>query len=351
MYIQKQVELKVLKFILDQRLITPGDSLLVAVSGGADSVCLLMLLAKWAKVRQWKLKVAYFDHGLRSAAKKEALFVERISKKLGLSFVRGYANCKVLKKISKCSTEEIARKARYEFLQKEAKHMDSPVKPGNDSFRGDDRGAKIALAHHMNDQVETFFVNLLKGSGLGGLSGMKPQEGNLIRPLLTLTKEEILAYLKSQKISFLTDETNRSHPFLRNKVRQCLLPYIERVFPEWNLLKTLPRLMAVLKAEHELLGLLAEQWERQFVSPWGLAPQGAGYRIGTKEFLALPAGLQRRIIKNTLEKLSPQRNFTSSHVEENRKLFSNPTSQKILVLPEGVRAKKLKNEVFFNKII
>ena len=175
---------------------------------------------------------------------------------------------------------------------------------------------------------------------------MKSQEGNIIRPLLSVTKEEILAYLKSQKISFLTDETNVSHPFLRNKVRHSLLPYIERTFPEWNLLKTLPRLMAVLKAEHELLGLLAQHWEGQFVSI-----KGAGYVIGTKEFLALPSALQRRIIKNTLEKLSSQRNFTSSHIEENRKLFSNPVSQKILMLPEGVRAKKLKNEVFFNKIM
>ncbi|MBI2645527.1 MAG: tRNA lysidine(34) synthetase TilS [Deltaproteobacteria bacterium] len=327
MRIQKQVELKVLKFIFDQKLISSGDSVLVAVSGGGDSVSLLVLLAKWAKVRNWTLKVAYFDHGLRRASKKEALFVERLARKLELPFVRGYANCKALKKISKLSTEEIARKIRYEFLRKEAE-------------------GKIALAHHMNDQVETFFVALLKGGGLGGLSGMKSQEGNLIRPLLSLSKEEILAYLKSQKISFLTDETNVSHPFLRNKVRHQLLPYIERVFPEWNLLKTLPRLMSVLKAEHELLGLLARHWEEQFVSI-----KGAGYAIGTKEFLALPSALQRRIIKNTLEKLSSQRNFTSSHIEENRKLFSNPVSQKILMLPEGVRAKKLKNEVFFNKII
>src|SRR3989338_8569948 len=248
--IKKQVELKVLKFISDHKLISPGDLVLVAVSGGPYSVCLLMLLAKWANVRNWKLKVAYFDHGLRAAAKKEAFFVEQLAKNLALPFVKGYANCKRLKTKSKLSTEEIARRERYAFLQKEAK-------------------GKIALAHHLNDQVETFFLALLKGSGLGGLSGMTLKAGSLIRPLLTLTKEEILAYLKSRKISFLTDETNLSHPFLRNKVRHKLLPYIEKIFPEWNLPKTLPRLMAVLKAEHELLGLLAKQWEEQFVSPLG----------------------------------------------------------------------------------
>ena len=331
MHIQKQIELKVLKFISDQGLISFKESIVVAVSGGPDSVFLLMLLAQWARARSWKLKVAYFDHGLRRASKKEALFVEALAQNLALPFVKGAADCKVLKEKLNLSTEEVARKARYAFLQKEAQSFGQ---------------AKIALAHHLNDQVETFFVALLKGGGLGGLSGMKSQEKNIIRPLLTLTKEEILAYLNSQKISFLTDETNLSHPFLRNKVRHKLLPYIERTFPEWNLYKTLPRLMTVLKSEHELLGLLAEHWEAQFVRV-----QGAGYRIGTKEFLALPSALQRRIIKNTLEKLSSQRNFTSSHIEENRKLFSNPVSQKVLVLPEGVRAKKLKNEVFFNKII
>ncbi len=335
MVFQKQFELKVLKFISDQKLILPGDSVVVAVSGGPDSVCLLMLLSKWAKARNWNVKVAYFDHGLRAAAKKEAHFVERLAKEMGFPFVQGSADCKRLKENTKLSTEEIARKVRYSFLQKEAQQMDPR------SYL-----AKIAVAHHRDDQVETFFIALLKGSGLGGLSGMSASEGNMIRPLLAVTKEDIQQYLKSQKISFLTDETNASHLFLRNKVRLKLLPYLKKTFPEWNILKTLPRMVTVLKSEHEFLKRVAKEWERQFV---GIHKNG--YVIGTKDFLGLPMALQRRIIKNTLEKLSPQRNFTSSHVEENRKLFLNAVSQKTLVLPEGVRVKKVKNEVFFNKTI
>ncbi|HBQ20515.1 MAG: tRNA lysidine(34) synthetase TilS [Deltaproteobacteria bacterium GWA2_38_16] len=332
-------ELKVLKFIDDEKLILSRDSLLLAISGGMDSMCLLYLLEKWAKVRKWDLKVAYFDHGIRPAAKKESYFVRDEARKLGISCVLGKGKSLSLKEKQNLSLEEAARKLRYEFLRKEAKRMDP-------RFRGDDRHVKIVLAHHLNDQVETFFVQLLTGSGLGGLSGMKSQEGVLIRPLLCVTKKEIQGYVKLKKIKYVHDETNLSLRMVRNRVRLKLFPAIQRLFPEWNLLKTLPKMMRVMKLEHEFMKTIAQEWTSK-----NLISENKGYGVPLSLFQQLPSAVQRRIIKNVLEKFSTSRNYTSSHIEENRKLFYNPISYKKIQLPDGIEAQKLKNEVFFRKAL
>lgn len=327
---EKQFELKVLKFIKDMSLFQSENRLLVAVSGGADSLCLLTLLSKWANPKQWKIKVAYFDHGLRKEAKKEKLFVRSWAKKLGFSFVSGKGNS-LRKKKEGFSTEEAARKLRYDFLYKEAQKFEC---------------AKIILAHHLDDQVETFFVQLIRGCGLGGLSGMKVKDGNIIRPLLCVTKTEILKYLKKKSVSFIEDETNQSLIYLRNKVRHKLLPFLKRHFPEWNITKTLPKMMSVFKDEHEFLNVFSTEWCLQ-----NLGKKRGEYEIMVNIFKQLPLAIQRRIIKNTLEPFSKMRNFTSSHIEEIRKLFFNPISYKKLLLPEGIIAQKYKKAVFFSQTL
>lgn len=317
----KQFELKVLKFIKDNELFDSPDRLLVAVSGGPDSLCLLLLLAKWAKRWTWQIKVAYFDHGLRKAAKEEALFVKSWAKKLGFPFVSSKGNSSKKKKEG-FSVEEAARNLRYEFLKKEAQKFNN---------------SKMVVAHHINDQIETFFIQLLKGAGLGGLSGMKAKVNSLIRPLLGVTKKEILEYLDHKNIRFRQDETNLEKTFLRNHIRLKLIPFLKGHFSEWNIEKTLPKMMNVLKDEHEFL--------ERFIS------KREGYEVEIERFKKLPPALQRRMIKNTLEKLGTMRNFSSSHVEESRKLFFNPASNKTLTLPEGVRVKKFKKAVFFSETL
>jgi len=325
----QKFEIKVLKFLDDQKLFERGDALLLGISGGADSISLLSLMSKWAKVRGWKIKVAYFDHLLRKDSKRESAHIKKECQKLKVPFIEGRGDVKRLKESQKLSLEEAARKLRYDFLRKEAKKF---------------KNAKIVVAHHLNDQVETFFVQLLKGAGLGGLSGMSPDQFNIVRPLLCVTKSEIEEYLKAKKIKFFLDKTNRSEKIVRNKVRRKLLPYLERQF-DFNLLKTIPKLMTILKEEHLYLEQLAQAWRRTY-----LRRTAEGVYIETGDFRQLPKALQRRVIKITLDQLSVQRNYSSLHVERNRELFYNPNSHKVLMLPDGVRVKKLKKSVFFSKI-
>lgn len=324
----KKMELGVKRFISEEKLLKKGDHLLIAVSGGADSLCLLLLLHHWAYRENWKLKVAYFDHGLRKETLAEKAFVESWAKKLKLPFVGGKGETKKLKSLKKYSLEESARYLRYAFLKKEAQKFNN---------------AKVAVAHHLNDQVETFFVTLLKGSGLGGLSGMKSfvREGEIqiVRPLLCVSKQEILEYLKFRKVAFCRDETNTDTTLMRNKVRLKLLPFLEKNF-KWNILKSLPRMMKIFKEEHEVLEGMTQPWLLRHVEQ---TKERA--HISIDPFVSLPVALQRRVIKKVLDRFSPHRNYSSSHVEKNRGLFLNPVSHKRLMLPEGVVSEKLKTGV------
>ncbi len=337
---KKKFELKVRRFIRDEGLLTKDDRCVVAVSGGADSLCLLLLLSQWAKREGWDLKVAYFHHHLRDSADAEKVFVRNWSEKLGFPFVSGEADCGTIQKEQKLSMEEAARGERYRFLKKEAETFGS--------FMNRQRTVKIATGHHLDDQVETFFVNLIKGSGPSGLSGMKPKTERknecLIRPLLTVTKQEILDYLQLQNIRYCLDETNDSHHILRNRVRHRLIPFLKKEF-QWNLFKSLPRMMGVLASENQFLKAIEKEWGERHIH-WKKG--GASIRVG--DFKNLDVALQRRIIKMVLDRFSPRRNYSSQHIEENRKLFFNAVSNKKIILPEGIVASRTKEEIQWQKI-
>ena len=321
---KKSFELKIKRHISEEGIFTKGEHLLLAVSGGPDSLCMLILMNRWAKSERWKLKVAYFDHQLRDASRKEAAHVQQRCKMLHVACVEGRGDTQKFKQTKKLSLEESARLLRYQFLKKEARKFNH---------------AKIVLAHHLNDQVETFFVSLLKGAGLGGLSGMKPLDGRLARPLLTVTKKEILRYLEIRNIHYCVDETNLNEMILRNKVRAKLLPFLEQQFA-WNIYKTLPRMMRVWKAEHETLESVVSYWFSERIEK-----KAYGYAMGVKTFLQSPVSVQRRIIKRIVDKLSTKRHYSSMHIERNRRLFMNPVSGKKVLLPEGIIAEKSKEEV------
>ncbi len=321
---KKKFELKVKRFIREEGLLVRNDRCLIAVSGGPDSICLLHLLSKWGKLENWELRVAYFNHRLRNAADREKDFVRIAAERLGIDFVFSESNCQEMQKIEKLSLEEVARRERYRFLQEQAAIFSC---------------AKIATAHHLDDQVETFFVNVIKGSGLSGLSGMQPKNGALVRPLLTVTKQEILNYLQLQNIHYCLDETNDSHHILRNRVRHRLIPFLKKEF-QWNLFKSLPRMMGVLSSENLFLKAIEKEWGMRHIH-WQKG--GASIRIG--DFKNLDVALQRRIIKRVLDRFSPRRNYSGRHIEENRKLFFNAVSNKKIILPEGIVAKRLKQSV------
>jgi tRNA(Ile)-lysidine synthase len=227
--------------------LSPRKKLIVAVSGGADSVALLHLLIDTG---YRNLVVAHFNHLLRGKASDgDAEFVRKLAAKLKLPFVLGAGDVRELASASKCSVETAAREARYGFLAWTALKY---------------RTSQVVLAHHADDQLETCLFNFLRGSGIAGLSGMKPRskrnidgtELELLRPLLQIPKAELLAYLKARKIRFREDATNSVAEASRNKLRLKALPLIEELLgPSFK--GSIVRNARLLADEEELLSSLA----------------------------------------------------------------------------------------------
>ena len=264
-----------------RRLLARGQKILVAVSGGADSLVLLHVLNWLAPKNRWEISVAHFNHQLRGrASAADEKLVRQTAKKLRLNFFGDSADVKAFAAQSKISMEMAARKLRHEFLAKTARENKIPT---------------VALAHHADDQVELFFLRLLRGAGGEGLAGMKwrsrsPVDSKvwLARPLLGFSKAEVLAVARANKIVFRDDATNFSSDFLRNRIRNELLPLLQKNYQP-GLAKTVLRLMEITGAEAEFTGATAAAW-------LGRAPE-AGARPG---FVGLPVAVQRKVLQRQL---------------------------------------------------
>ena len=198
-------------------MIPPGRRILVAVSGGADSMCLLELLRKLQERAQLEIRVLHVHHGLRESAEDDLQYVAEYCKEAGIPFqavrvdAAGYAAANGL------SVEEAARHLRYEALEKAAKEWDT---------QADHSECRIAVAHHIEDQSETVLFNLVRGSRLTGLRGMLPVNGRIIRPLLCCSREEIESYLMEHGITWREDETNEDVRYSRNLIRKQVMPLL-----------------------------------------------------------------------------------------------------------------------------
>jgi len=213
-----------------------GNHILIAVSGGADSVALLHLLHESARRCRWRLTVAHLNHGIRGrAAGEDARFVEAMARRLRIPCVIGKARVPALAKRRGHSLEMAARDARYAFLARTAKAVKADM---------------IATAHTADDQAETILLKLMRGAGRGGLSGMAGVTEwrgiPVVRPLLGMTRQGIESYLRERKLTWREDESNRDTAFLRNRVRHELLPLLER---DYN-----PKIREALLRTGEILG-------------------------------------------------------------------------------------------------
>ena len=208
---------KVYRYMKSCHMIPPGRRILVAVSGGADSMCLLEVLRKLQERAQLEIRVLHVHHGLRESAEDDLQYVAEYCKEAGIPFqavrvdAAGYAAANGL------SVEEAARHLRYEALEKAAKEWDT---------QADHSECRIAVAHHIEDQSETVLFNLVRGSRLTGLRGMLPVNGRIIRPLLCCSREEIESYLMEHGITWREDETNEDVRYSRNLIRKQVMPLL-----------------------------------------------------------------------------------------------------------------------------
>ena len=239
----------VLTYARREGLFATGDRVLVAVSGGPDSVALLHLLVRLAPELGLDLGVAHFDHGLRGEdSRADADFVADLARRLGLPCHQGRGQVRDAARRDKVSLQMAARKLRLQFLQ--------------DTRRGHGY-AKLALGHTADDQVELFWLRLLRGAGLEGLKGMWPAtpEG-LVRPLLAVGKAVLLAWLEQEALPYRLDASNLSRAYLRNRVRLDLLPHLTRGYNP-RLAQTIWRTQSLLQEDERFLARdTAAAWDR-----------------------------------------------------------------------------------------
>lgn len=300
-------------------LLAPGERVVVAVSGGADSVTLLHLLCRLRDQMKLDLYAAHLNHGLRKEAEHEAEFVRHLAQLWGVPLT--VENGDVLsQRRPGDSLEDVARRVRRAFLERVADRLDA---------------GKIALGHQANDQAETLLMHLIRGSGLSGLAGMAWRQGRLIRPLLGVTREQIREYCLKHSISWVEDPSNSSLNHLRNRIRSVLLPLLAA---EYN-----PRILQVLG---QTASILAEEelcLEEEINRLWPVLARREDNAVclRAEHLRKIQVPLARRAVRKAFfELVGRENNFlTFGHVQEILGLLARAEG-KTLHLPRGVIARR-----------
>ncbi len=210
----KATEQKILRFIKENELCFPGEKVLVALSGGPDSVFLLHFLNKFKNKFKIEIGVVHINHRLRgNDSERDELFCKAICDELSVPFYILRKDIKSYSKKNKISLEVAGRKIRYEFFEK---------------ISSENKYDKIVTAHNADDNAETVLLNLIKGTGIKGIAGIPVKRNNIVRPILSLTKKEILDYLNENQFEYRVDESNLSNDFERNFLRNEVIPLIQK---------------------------------------------------------------------------------------------------------------------------
>lgn len=244
-YIIKNIE----QNIIENNLIKNNDKIVVGVSGGPDSMCLLDSLITLKNVFtnkydiSYSLIVAHVNHMIREESKKEKIYVENFCKKYDIPFYYLEEDVKINSKREKMSEEAYGRKIRYEFFEE---------------VRKKENAMSIATAHNMDDDIETIILNIIRGTGLKGLTGMNYRYNNIIRPLLDIEKSDILEYNYKRNLNPCIDKTNFENIYSRNKVRNILIPTLKSEYNS-NIKQSIIRMKNILEEDEDFLDKYTEK--------------------------------------------------------------------------------------------
>lgn len=315
---------RVRKTIENHSLLNRGDHLLVAVSGGADSVALLRILVRLADEYRLRLTSAHLNHGLRGAeSDRDEGFVRDLSAEMGIDSICKAVDIASLSRDKGRSVEDIGREERYRFFGEAAEKCGA---------------GKIATGHHRDDQAETVLMHLLRGSGPEGLRGILPiRSGRLIRPLIDVGRDQILEFLRQDGCLYTTDSSNASPVFLRNRIRVGLIPELKAKYNP-RLVEGLCHTAGIIRREDDYLQSVVHR----IVGGWGIASNPAEAIVPIAAFRELHEALQGRIIKLLLEAYAPSGNgIAYRHIEAVLGLAGKPDGRlRSLNLPFGIRVER-----------
>ncbi|UCD77950.1 MAG: tRNA lysidine(34) synthetase TilS [Desulfobacterales bacterium] len=318
--IERKILSTVRETVAAYRMLNAGDSVLVAVSGGPDSVVLAHVMIILAKEYSLRLGIAHLNHCLRKeAADSDADFVADFARRLNLACFIEKKDVRALQRISHLSLEEAARKVRYDFYDQIA------AKYGFN---------KIALGHHSNDNAELLLMNLLRGSGPLGLSGISPvRTGRIVRPLIRVKRSEIIAYISEKNLPHVTDASNSDLTFRRNRIRHQLIPELENNYNP-RIIETLNRLSVILRDEEQWIEDLLRPTFNQCVSV--KAPETI--ILDLNRFDKLASAAKRRILRKAIFEVKKDlRRITLPHVDAVLTLIGKGPVNGCLNLPERIR--------------
>ncbi len=324
---------KVLNIIKKYNLIKNGDKLVLGVSGGPDSICMLNILNDIRNDKKLHMEfdiiVAHVNHLIRDEAKDDEIFVKNFCEKIGVQFYSKSIDIQKIANNNKIGTEEAGRNARYEFF-------DEILEKTNSN--------KIAIAHNKNDKVETMIMNVLRGSGIAGLRGIEPIKDNkYIRPLIECERFEIEQYCKDNKIDARIDRTNFQNIYTRNKIRNVVIPYIKDEFNP-NIIQTMDRLSQLIKEEDEYLdkivkekynALIVEESSKEFV-------------MNLKEFNKQEKVIKSRVLLYTISRiLGSTKGIEKIHIEDVIKLCENNIGNKYLTPNKNIKILIKNSKIYF----
>jgi tRNA(Ile)-lysidine synthase len=327
-----KLQQQILRYIHRNHLFRNGDKTLVAVSGGSDSVCLLHVLASLRETLGITPFAVYIDHGLRPLETgDEKSLVKSLAVQLGIDFEAAEVDVKGLAREKKLSLEHAARELRYQALREIAADHDA---------------SSIAVAHTADDQAEEILLRLLRGSGRKGVSGMRPRQRDIVRPLLEIEKKDMRAYLQDMDILFLEDSSNADPRFLRNRVRHQLIPFLEENF-DAGVRQALRKTAECLAEDEDLLEELTEiAWDQVAKKISRAEQSGSGkVLIGRKSFAKQPGALQRRIIERLLWEIGSRASYT--HILQVVETVTRGRTGSELHLARGLRVGVRKKYVEF----
>ena len=353
---------KILQTIKKYNLIKNGDSIVIGVSGGPDSICLLHLLNELKQELNFKIYVAHINHMIRDEADLETEYVKDFCNKIGVEcFIKRIDVIKIAEELKK-GTEETGRQVRYDFFNEILEKTNSN---------------KIATAHNNNDKAETIIMNILRGSGTAGLKGIEPIIDNkFIRPLIDITREEIEEYCINNNLNPKIDKSNNENIYTRNKIRNVVIPYIKQEFNP-NIIKTINRLSEVITEENEYINNITAQTFNEINVGAGLMPaqqnknenkstandvgvallgdprfrefvQSNQIILDLKKFNNLELVIKRRLILYTINKLlGTTEGIEKINIDDIIKLCINNIGNKYLMPTKNIKILVKKGKIFF----